>query len=277
MTILQMKEWVVKNKAVVTIFASVIVVGGIFTLANNSSHDSTSTSTQTVSDTSPEEERLRSEMIEKEKRLAEKVAKIEHYVTSSTRTDEDKDGYRFEKTIRMAGWIKGDDKDALDATWKYFGGESAYTKTVTERDMVLMGTFHIQNVTDGFTISESTPYSGVEHYGHLHIDTDYEDPDDDRWVKTSTFPRNDEFIIHYSNGDTSNKLGYSDRPNYDISADMKTHNTWGPVQFSVIVKDAITPKYPNGLPEFETSFFAVSKPLYFGSLQKVYLKKMTDL
>ncbi len=276
---LQIKEWVSKNRVVVGIFVGIIVIGGIFTISNNQSHSNSSSSapSETVSSTSPEEERLQREAAEKEKRLAEKVAKVEQYVTSSTRTDEDKDGYKFEKMIRMAGWIKGDNADTLNATWKYFGGEGDYPKTVTERDMVLMGTFSIQNVTDGFTISESTPYSGVEHYGYLNIGTDYEDPDDDRWVKTGTFPRNDDFVIHYSSGDSSNKLGYSDRSDYTIKADMKTYNTWGPVQFSVIIKDAITPKYPEGLPEFETSHYAVCKPLYCGNVQKTYLKKMANL
>ena len=143
MTMLQIKEWVSKNRVVVGIFVGIIVIGGIFTISNNQSHSNSSSSapSETVSSTSPEEERLQREAAEKEKRLAEKVAKVEQYVTSSTRTDEDKDGYKFEKMIRMAGWIKGDNADTLNATWKYFGGEGDYPKTVTERDMVLMGTF----------------------------------------------------------------------------------------------------------------------------------------
>lgn len=160
---------------------------------------------------------------------AERAAAIEAAISSADLTNTDSNGYAFDKTVRVSGWIKGSDTATLNAVWSYFGKDGSYP-LAKDTDLILIGTLSLRYTTEGFPLSSAQPYNGDAATTQLMLA-----------VGDSGAFREPTLTVFPSKG-----------PESDGTRQIRPRMVgpkWGPVVFTLILEDAITPNNPDGPPE----------------------------
>ena len=179
--------------------------------------------------------------------------------TEAVYTVEDNDGYRYEISFKLSPWILVSNSDIISSAWQEIGenktlpltfedwglkkqGNTYKRSNVTNAvghgnsspfggemtDMYYcLGTFSVKNVTEGWSITESSSRSitsALEYYPSVQ----------DSLVISGVMSR-----VFYN----SEPLDY--RQGIRIVPSLNS-DTWGPCPFVVMSPENISPKYPNG-------------------------------
>lgn len=184
-----------------------------------------------------------------------KKADIDWTEVSYTKTDSD--GYTYEITFKLSPWILLSDTDIVTSAWAEVGGNNTipgfndwglkpessgnqFRQGISEggttnyfahhmTDMYYcIGTVKIENITEGWNISASSPRS---LYFSLRWASSFDKMD---YAGAYSIGR-----VFYSNGtqDESDGLGHSAK---------MTSDQWGPTSFIIMAPENFTPNFPNG-------------------------------
>ncbi len=173
---------------------------------------------------------------------------------------EDQDGYKMRETIQLSPIFREDDMETAYALWGALGNDVAsfpseekiYDSSYlirSSRDQdscdkleYIIGTFAIENLTDGFSI---TPDNPREYFGRLqgeYILSSDERSDDDDGNAANFINVRSVSMVMYNNGPT-----YYGEGRFAILSNPKmTSDAWGPVCFVIAVPNGATPNRPNG-------------------------------
>lgn len=158
---------------------------------------------------------------------------------------EDYDGYKIRETIQLSPIFREDDSETIYALWEALGEDVAdFPSKESLRESnhnlkgwnefeYIIGTFAIENLTEGFSITAENPrtYSkSLTTRGNSNA--------------ASLFQTHSASAVVYSNGIT--RYG-SDYLFSAVIGDAKmTSNTWGPRTFVIALPNAYTPNQPDG-------------------------------
>ena len=170
---------------------------------------------------------------------------------------EDKDGYKYDITIKLSPWILRTNSDTIDSAWAEVGNENELPKDFEDwnledngyngyrRDSVqradnygstpynapmnemyyCMGEVSVTNKTDGWNITESEPRS----------------------IKSSLVCQSSQFTMgSYTMGRIFYSSSTDDYNNGIKFAPEMTDNEWGPCSFVIMSAENLSPKNPNG-------------------------------
>lgn len=173
---------------------------------------------------------------------------------------EDQDGYKIRETIQLSPIFREEDMETVHALWEALGNDVAsfpsegkiYDNSYlirSSRDQdscdkleYIIGTFAIENLTDGFSITPDNPRS---YFGRLQGEYIYSSDErfDDNDGNAANFINvRSVSMVMYDNGPT-----YYGEGNFAIMSNPKmTSDTWGPVCFVIAVPNGATPNRPDG-------------------------------
>lgn len=173
---------------------------------------------------------------------------------------EDQDGYKIRETVQLSPIFREDDMETAYALWEALGNDVAsfpseekiYDNSYlirSSRDQdscdkleYIIGTFAIENLTDGFPI---TPDKPREYFGRLqgeYILSSDERSDDHDGNAANLLNVRSVSMVMYDNGPT-----YYGEGRFAILGNPKmTSDAWGPVCFVIAVPNGATPNRPDG-------------------------------
>lgn len=173
---------------------------------------------------------------------------------------EDQDGYKIRETIQLSPIFREDDMETVYALWEALGNDIAFfpskekiydssylirssrNQDSCDKLEYIIGTFAIENLTDGFSI---TPDNPREYFGKLHgeyiLSSDERSDDNDGNAANLLNVRSVSMAM-YDNDPT-----YYGEGNFAIMSNPKMiSDAWGPVCFVIAVPNGATPNRPDG-------------------------------
>ena len=173
---------------------------------------------------------------------------------------EDQDGYKIRETIQLSPIFREDDMETVYVLWELLGNdvssfpseEKIYNSSYLIRNSrdqdscdkleYIVGTFAIENLTDGFSI---TPDKPREYFGGLqgeYILSSDERSDDHDGNAANFINVRSVSMVMYDNGPT-----YYGEGRFAVLGNPKmTSDAWGPVCFVIAVPNGATPNRPDG-------------------------------
>lgn len=176
---------------------------------------------------------------------------VDKLLTTRAVEFEDMDGYRIRETCQVSPIFTEDDMETMRALWVALGNdiaifpsqESFYdAKHMGDFDAMeyIIGTYMVENLTDGFAITPNNPrsYDGVL--------APMEDSSVHGWYKEESanyFRYSAVTMVSYTNG-----TKYYKGTNYagTISRAKMDSDTWGPRTFIMAIPNVSTPNQPEG-------------------------------
>ncbi len=167
---------------------------------------------------------------------------------------EDPDGYRIRETIQLSPIFTEDDMETVYTLWEALGNDvssfpsedSLYSKSYLLRNMrdsgeleYIIGTYAIENLTDGFPITPDNPrnYNGALYTNHVSAFDEEHDGTASDLLNMHTVS-----MVMYNDGATY----YGEEHSSVISAARMCSDTWGPCTFVVALPNMSTPNRPEG-------------------------------
>jgi len=170
---------------------------------------------------------------------------------------EDQDGYQIRETCQLSPIFREDDSDAMYALWEALGNDVAdfpseeslygashsmeYARDVDSCSSMeyIIGTYKIENLTDGFPIAPGNLRTYVRA---LHAEqVTAGDSEHDANAANSFNLRSVSAVIN-----TDGIVCYGEQDAVVIGNLKMTSDTWGPVCFVIALPNGATPNRPNG-------------------------------
>lgn len=166
----------------------------------------------------------------------------------------DSDGYELRETIQLSPIFTEDDMETVYALWEALGNDissfpsedALYSKSYLLRNMrdsgeleYIVGTYAIENLTDGFPITSDNPrnYNGTLFTRHVSAFDEEHDGTASDLLNMHTVS-----MVVYDNGVTY----YGEEHASVISAARMYSDTWGPCAFVIALPNMSTPNRPEG-------------------------------
>lgn len=170
---------------------------------------------------------------------------------------EDQDGYQIRETCQLSPIFREDDSEDMYALWEALGNDAAdfpseeslydashsmeYARDVDSCSNMeyIIGTYKIENLTDGFSI---TPGNLRTYVRALHAEqVTAGDSEHDANAANSFNLRSVSAVIN-----TDGIVCYGEQDAVVIGNLKMTSDTWGPVCFVIALPNGATPNRPNG-------------------------------
>lgn len=170
---------------------------------------------------------------------------------------EDSDGYQIRETVSLSPIFTEDDTQTMYALWEALGNdmadfpseESLYGASWVLRNMrdsysydkleYVIGTYMVENLTEGFPITPDKPRNFDRHLIVEHIPTLDDEQDDDA---AAIFKDSLVSMVMYQNGATY----YGDPGAVTVGKPKMVSDVWGPNVFVIALPNGATPNRPNG-------------------------------
>lgn len=170
---------------------------------------------------------------------------------------EDSDGYQIRETVSLSPIFTEDDTQTMYALWEALGNdvadfpseESLYGASWVLRNMrdsysydkleYVIGTYMVENLTEGFPITPDKPRNFDRHLIVEHIPTLDDEQDDDA---AAIFRDSLVSMVMYQNGATY----YGDPGAVTVGKPKMVSDVWGPNVFVIALPNGATPNRPNG-------------------------------
>lgn len=173
---------------------------------------------------------------------------VDELLTTYVVEFEDLDGYKIRETLRVSPIFTEDDTETMRALWVALGNDSSTFPNegsfyeIGEHDMLeyVIGTYMLENMTDGFPITPDNPRNYI---GRIIPE---EDPSVPRLYIVNTYDYFQfaiETIVVYSN-----RIVYYGGSHTDplISNAKMEYDVWGPQPFIIALPNISTPNLPDG-------------------------------
>lgn len=170
---------------------------------------------------------------------------------------EDQDGYMIRETCQLSPIFREEDMDTVYALWEALGNdmadfpseESLYSTSPSMRyardadscnDLeYIIGTYMIENLTDGFPITPDSPRTYVRALHAEQVSTDDEDHDANA---ANSFNFRSVSVAMHSDG----AAYYGEQDAVVLDKAKMVSDAWGPACFVIALPNGATPNRPNG-------------------------------
>ena len=180
----------------------------------------------------------------------ERVERAKSMMQKTTLTSRDDDGYSFEMEVRISGWMKGDDEQAIEAAYEAMDGSSydgygnKQVPSASSNDLVLVGMTRFKNTTKDFSFNSNT-YKGNAARLTFKLMSDNEPSS-----SYSSVFNNVRTNVYFSSPQSGSSRTFT------ISPQMSIDQT-GWIKFYIVVENAIKPSQPDGGSEINNAKLAL--------------------